>query len=563
MAKTLKQEVLSTIALVYNLAENSKLEESLFEMAEKELVFLGSYFHTSNSQALFLSIVFTLNYKGKKVDLDDLNSHFECNPMKLLEYSDDFVALYEKRLLLKCNKKNRHRSLKLNSANDEFYVNEIVSDKILNNEPIPDVLIESPKYEDIYNLLEGLYELGQQREEEEISTKDLFDQTRIVLAENIHLPLIDKMRYLGATLDEKFLFLYVIWKYLEGEKYIWVTIAFKGIYDKSYQRYNQIQRLLSGEHNLLKEDWIEFEDGEFIDNSKIRLAAKALDLLTECGILLFSKDMDKKRKENLILPDAISYRKLLFSEGETQQVEMLKNLLIEENLKITQERMAQKALPTGVTVLLHGATGTGKTETVLQLAKATGREIIKVDISSTRSKWFGDSEKIIKNVFKDYKGYAEKQMQTPILFFNEADAIISKRKEDYGSGVSDTENRVQNILLEEIENFEGILIATTNLANNLDTAFDRRFLFKIEFKKPDLNTKTQIWKSKMPHIPIEECEMLASQFDFSGGQIDNIVRKNEIHEIIYGGDVNLEKLVSFCEEELLTNQLSKTPIGFN
>jgi len=554
MVKTLKQEVLNTIALVYNLAENSKLEESLFEMAEKELAFLGSYFHISKSQALFLSIVFTLNYKGNKVDLDDLNSHFECNPMKLLEYSDDLVALYEKRLLLKCNKKNRHRLLKLNSANDEFYVNEIVSDKILNNEPIPDVLIESTKYDDIYNLLEGLYELGQQRDEEEISTKDLFDQARIILAENIHLPLIDKIRYLGATLDEKFLFMYVIWKYLEGEKYIWVTIALKGIYDKSYQRYNQIQRLLSGEHNLLKEGWVEYEDGDFIDNSKIRLTDKTLDLLTECGILLFSKDMDKKKKDNLILPDAIPYRKLLFSEGENQQIEIIKNLLSEENLKITQERMAQKALPTGVTVLLHGAPGTGKTETVLQIAKATSREIIKVDISSTRSKWFGDSEKIIKNVFKDYKGYAEKQKLTPILFFNEADAIISKRKEDFGSGVSDTENRIQNILLEEIENFEGILIATTNLADNLDNAFERRFLFKVQFQKPSIKIRSQIWKLKLPNLTESDCEALAGKFDFTGGQIDNIVRKCEIEEILNGTPYRLEHVETYCGTEQLSNK---------
>jgi SpoVK/Ycf46/Vps4 family AAA+-type ATPase len=92
-------------------------------------------------------------------------------------------------------------------------------------------------------------------------------------------------------------------------------------------------------------------------------------------------------------------------------------------------------------------------------------------------------KKIIKQVFKDYKSYAKGLQATPILFFNEADAIIAKRKELNFSNVSDTENRIQNILLEEFENFEGILIATTNLVNNMDNAFERRFLFKVEFKK--------------------------------------------------------------------------------
>jgi SpoVK/Ycf46/Vps4 family AAA+-type ATPase len=149
------------------------------------------------------------------------------------------------------------------------------------------------------------------------------------------------------------------------------------------------------------------------------------------------------------------------------------------------------------------------------------------------------------------------------LFFNEADAIIAKRKEVNFSNVSDTENRIQNILLEEIENFEGILIATTNLANNIDTAFERRFLFKIEFQKPSITAKSQIWKSKMPHLSNEDCELLASKFDFSGGQIDNIVRKNEINEIIHGKKVNVKTLVEFCKEETLSVQFSRTQIGFN
>jgi SpoVK/Ycf46/Vps4 family AAA+-type ATPase len=118
-------------------------------------------------------------------------------------------------------------------------------------------------------------------------------------------------------------------------------------------------------------------------------------------------------------------------------------------------------------------------------------------------------------------------------------------------------------LLEEIENFEGILIATSNLVNNMDTAFERRFLFKIEFQKPVVSAKIKIWKLKMPHLSNEDCEILATKFDFSGGQIDNIVRKNEINEILYGSAVDVNTLLEFCKEETLTNQFSKKSIGFN
>jgi SpoVK/Ycf46/Vps4 family AAA+-type ATPase len=559
---TLKQEILNSIGLVYNLAEKSKLDDSLFELTDKELSFLADYFHITKSQALLIAVIFTLNYKGRKVDLDDLNSHFECNPMKLLEYSDDFVELYEKRLLRKNNKSNRHRQIKLKGADEEFCINELVSEKILKSEPIPEILIDVVKYEDIFTLLEKLYELGEQRDNDEITTRELFEQTQSIIDENIHFELIERTRFLGTSIEEKYLFLYVVWKFLEGDKDPWVERTFKGIYDRPNERFTQIQRFLTKENNLIKEDWLEIEDAAFFDDAKMKLTEKALDLLSDCDIKLFNKDLDKKKKENVILPDSVPFRELIYSDEEAHQLDLLKTLLVEENFKNTQERLVEKALPKGVTVLLHGAPGTGKTESVLQIAKATNREIMKVDISASRSMWFGESEKIIKQVFKDYKSYAKGLQATPILFFNEADAIIAKRKEVNTSNVSDTENRIQNILLEEIENFEGILIATTNLANNMDNAFERRFLFKVEFKKPSVSAKSQIWKSKLPHLSNDDCELLASQFDFSGGQIDNIVRKNEINEIIHGNKVDVKTLFEFCKEETLSNQFSRNQIGF-
>jgi len=119
---------------------------------------------------------------------------------------------------------------------------------------------------------------------------------------------------------------------------------------------------------------------------------------------------------------------------------------------------------------------------------------------------------------------------------------------------------VQNIILEELENFDGILIATTNLANNLDTAFERRFLFKIQFHKPNTTVRAKIWRSKLPFLDISNCKLLADKFDFSGGQIDNILRKHEIYEIIHGEKVDLEKLMVFCSEETIGNNYLR--IGF-
>ena len=84
---------------------------------------------------------------------------------------------------------------------------------------------------------------------------------------------------------------------------------------------------------------------------------------------------------------------------------------------------------------------------------------------------------------------------------------------------------MQNIILQELENLDGILIATTNMTQNMDKAFERRFLYKIEFSKPEKNIRKMLWKSMMPDLNEEDALALASRFDFSDGQIENIARK--------------------------------------
>lgn len=557
MATTQMQQVLDKMGLVYNLAEKCKLEDAFFELVDTELEFLANYFRITKSQTVFISVIFALNYTGQKVDMEDLNRFFSSNPMKLLKFRNDFVDLYEKGLLRKS--KSRFSSLELTGTSEKFYINNLVVNSIFKNEPVPDVLIDPEVFDDVFKFLNHLNKLVFQRAGEVISTKELFENAQNLIENNNQILLINRLQSVMASNEEKVMFLYTIWKFLEGSEYISVERIYKDIYDEVSERFIQIHLFIGQRNILVKDGWLDVKEAHFFGEALIELTDNTKEMLEDCGIKLY---YNVAKSENVISPENIPYKELVFNENEKRQFELLKNLLKEENLKTTQERLAQKALPKGVAVLLHGVPGTGKTETVKQIAKATNRKIIKVDISQTKSMWFGDSEKIIKRVFTDYKKYVKNFKQYPILFFNEADAVIGKRKEVGSSGVDQTENTIQNILLEEIENFEGILIATTNLTNNLDSAFERRFLFKVEFQKPGIAAKSQIWKSKMPYLSKEECELLASKFDFSGGQIDNIVRKNEINEILYGKKIDVTELVEYCKEEILNTKRSLKPVGF-
>ena len=112
-----------------------------------------------------------------------------------------------------------------------------------------------------------------------------------------------------------------------------------------------------------------------------------------------------------------------------------------------------------------------------------------------------------------------------------------------------------------MEKLDGILVATTNLAENLDGAFERRFLFKLRFNKPTLDAKINIWMDKLPYLSTEDAKVLAN-FEFSGGQIDNIVRKVFMQEVINGERPTLNRLVAMCGEEKISNKNVRR-IGFH
>lgn len=186
---------------------------------------------------------------------------------------------------------------------------------------------------------------------------------------------------------------------------------------------------------------------------------------------------------------------------------------------------------------------------------------MKVDPTQSKSMWFGESEKKIREIFTRYAQVCRNASHLPILFFNEADAIFGMRKDMTESTSVQTFNAMQNILLEEMERFEGILLATTNMTSNFDPAFDRRFLYKIEFHPPSREMRKKIWRAKLPVVPARVINTLSGGYSFSGGQIENIARKFEIDSLLNGRQPNLDELIRYCEEETL-NVRKQVRIGY-
>lgn len=331
--------------------------------------------------------------------------------------------------------------------------------------------------------------------------------------------------------------------------------------NKSMLKLNEFKQ---EKHELQRMDLVEIrsESSLFGEYVSLGLTDKGKQLYFEEDAEIFRENIDSK---DLIRCSDIVAKQLYFSESEQRQLSMVGNSLNQDNYITLTERLSAKGFSKGIAVLLYGAPGTGKTESVMQWAKSAGRDIIHVDLSASKSMWYGESEKIVKNIFTRYRNQCKRSSIKPILLFNEADGLFSKRKDiSRGSSVDQTENTIQNILLEEMEKLDGILIATTNLATNLDSAFERRFLFKIELGKPSVEAKRKIWMDKLPSLTEDDADMLSGTFDFSGGEIDNIVRKATMQEILEGTVPDIVTMMQLCREEKFSRNSKETTrkIGF-
>ena len=420
----------------------------------------------------------------------------------------------------------------------------------------------SLKCKDIYDFLENVHDFFHDRNKYDSNEQgSVFRLGRYLLKyeeANRHLPYIQRIsRFVQDVFDR--VLIYTIGYDLTENGTTSLTYEVSRIYSRRSRR-RVMNDFKDNRHTLQKQEMVEIEKTSslFGENINLALTDKGKEMLFGEDAELYINDVSEK---DLLPCDKITEKTLFFSENLTEQLTLLRNSLSQEYYQDFCARLESNKLPKGIAVLLYGEPGTGKTESVMQIARATGRGVMHVDISATKTCWFGESEKLIKKVFTDYRRLCEKRKVKPILLFNEADAIFSKRK-DVGSGsVAQTENAIQNIILEEMEKLDGILIATTNLADNLDGAFERRFLFKIRFDKPTMEAKTNIWKNKLPILSSEGANTLASTYELSGGQIDNIVRKAMMQEVIRGEKPTLDSLKILCNEEKLSKKGMKR-IGF-
>lgn len=527
-------------------SDDSQLSDEFYLKVAPEIGLLCDSFGITERQAVLFSV--SLQRGPYRVDFSDFASHFDLSRIKVLSLASDIDALVCKRLL-------RYRDAK---DRDSFDIPNEVVNALKRNEAY---VKPNSTGLDCFELLDEIDHLFDDLDNNSINPQSLNVSIRELMADNPNIDFVQKFNSLGIKKSDNWLLL--MWmcnRVVNHDDNDFRLGEIEELYPTRGEYSNARAKLRSGENVLMTNNLVEHKvvDG-MADNNRMGITdhAKAL-LLSE-----FKINNCEENVSNLIKAESLQAKQLFYNEGMDKQVDEITSLLSPAKYNKIIERMRKKGFRQGFTCLFYGAAGTGKTETVYQLARATGRDIMLVDVPQIKSKWVGDSEKNIKAVFDRYREAVKHSKQAPILLFNEADAIFGVRKNEAQNAVDKMENTVQNIILQEMEQLEGILIATTNLEQNLDSAFERRFLYKLKFERPSSKVRAKIWQSMLAEITKNDALALADQFELSGGQIENVARKFTINDILFGckkGQV-LKVLKDYCKNETLSRN-SVARVGF-
>ena len=528
--------------------KNCKLKEEFFQLHANLIQSAANELMLTPSQTVLLCPY--INNQNAAINDSDLQRYFGCNPITLMRHNEDLKTLLRRRYVETCNNYNKCLSDKAQRA-------------LCENHGLPVIKISGlTPTEFMKQFGKLLVEYGKRNQ---IDQEEFFIEANELIAANPQLKMIAAVNDLPINNEERIVLL-IFCKALVIDGDLGLPLGHFDNYVDDF--HNFTEAMFKKSHPFITENLLSPSVvGDLFSRDFYSLTNKARKLLlSEYVIPHREYEPNSFEHAQLIRNKAIKPKTLYYCAEDQGQIDTLKGLLEDKQLKAIRKRLEAANLRKGFNCLFYGLPGTGKTETALQLACTTQRDIMQVDISAMRDKWYGETEKIVRGIFEDYAELVKRSKRIPILLINEADALLSIRTNIGGNNptIEKTENAIQNILLESMENLDGILIATTNLTCNLDSAFERRFLYKVEFHQPSTEAKMNIWKSFLPSLSEKNAFSLANSFDFSGGQIENIARKVMVNQLLYGTASDLDHIQELCTQETLSgNPQRKRTIGFH
>ena len=553
-------EILSQLALKYGFDEKAYIKDAPISCATIQQ-FFGDI---SLTQSILFAVIFTLNFKSNAVDLEDISRVLKVSTVKIFALHKELDDLVNRQILRIYSDNRRHTRTRTMLQCIQYYVSSRLVESLWRDETTfcPS---KAKTANDVFDLFDSLDSIFQDHVDEVSTFKQTINEIKATFDRNSQLPFVTELKVCGLEDESLLIFVALCSQVIEGNEEIILPKIISALFPCDQRNQLKLRKeFIRGVHELQQKDLLQLEeDGSFRSDSTAELTERALQMLLPDDHSLFIKTKKISKEQNIIIYSDIKPKELFFDDDLKKQLDTIAEILQPENYHNLISRLDDAGMPKGIAILFHGLPGTGKSECCFQLARKFKRHLYMVNISETKSLYFGESEKRVKKIFDTYRKSVEDAANAPILVFNEADAVLGTRKKIGHSSVDQTENTIQNILLQEMEDLNGIMICTTNLITNLDSAFDRRFLFKVLFGTPVLEARIQIWLSHLPNLSGNDAKFLAEQYDFSGGAISNIGRKCFMKQILKGSLPILSEIIEYCDQEALHGKKNeRTKIGF-
>ncbi len=483
-------------------AVKSELNLHALAKVQDDIDAIASFLNITSAQTILFSVIADLSLQ-RTVTLEGLAKHFDCSVLRLVTFMKETEYL-EKRGFVKRLIRRKGRRPSYNDIG--FTVPAFVIDALLQGDPAK---LEAATRFDLPSFLKQVTDLIDEREENTIGTAQVLEEAGFLIAANKQLPFVSYVdNGLKSALSKCAVFAFSFVR-LKGQASVDFESFANSLFDDLGQQLEFCQEVASGRHELVQTGFIKLIASEFDGEKSASLSLRTARELYHSYPNLLKPENDRS---GLIDYKSLKNKNLLFCPELQEQLDLLEDIMKPAKFRSYCRQLKRNGLTSGITAVFSGDPGTGKTEEVYQLARRTRRSIMMVDLSQMRSKWFGESEKRVKQIFEDYEAIRKTSLVEPILFINEADGLLTRRIDLSASNEASDRvtNTMQNVLLQALENFEGILIATTNLTGNLDRAYERRFSLRLNFPKPDKHIRSSIWKEKLPALTQEEARCWAN-----------------------------------------------------
>jgi len=268
--------ILNCIENVYLKSENKELKPAIFQELDSDLEILSGYFNSTKQEAFFLAFIFAYNLERSSVNLSDCARHFKCSALNILRYRFIFESLISKNLLSKENKQRRNEV--------EYSISKAIYNIIVEQRDIPIEIEDSIK--DIFDFLERLENLVEQRNEDRITTKELLSKTEILLEKGKDFPLLKMvLAYQLPVIDTCFLLL-AFWGKISENENLELDKAANSVLSKKSQKIRYLQSILNKENKLVENNLliVQTEDSCRKPFFSLTLSALSLKMLEESGL---------------------------------------------------------------------------------------------------------------------------------------------------------------------------------------------------------------------------------------------------------------------------------------